>query len=133
MSKQQTVLTRNRSNSQRVATYGFGRDSLRGGRLRRLSYAVLEERRLLALGVLLTTLTNPNTALQQQGSQFGYTVAVGGPYTVVGTPYADLLGLSDTGLANVFNTSTGELVATLNNPPPATSDLFGNDVAVSAR
>jgi len=82
------------------------------------------------LGTLLASLSDPSTVLQDS-SQFGYAVAVDGPYTVVGTPYADVLGRTDAGRAYVFDTGSGNLLWTLNNPPPANFDFFGCSVAVS--
>ena len=105
-------------------------DSSKNQFARRLGIELLEDRRLLAVGDLLQTLANPSTT-PQMSSGFGYSVAADGPYTVVGTPEADLSGFYNTGVAYVFNTSTGVLVATLNNPTPATEDEFGYSVAIS--
>jgi len=85
---------------------------------------------MLNLGDLLQTLNDPST-LREIRSQFGYAVAADGNLTVVGTPYADIGGYSDAGRAYVFNSTTGALVATLNNPTPADGDNFGSSVAMS--
>ena len=97
---------------------------------RRLRVELLEDRRLLAMGDLLQTLADPSE-LAQDYSHFGYSVAVDGPYTVVGTPDANLSGCHWSGVAYVYNTGTGALVATLNNPTPDARDQFGWSVAVS--
>ena len=97
---------------------------------RRLAREFLEDRRMLDLGDLLYTLDDPGVT-PQADSQFGYAVATDGNLTVVGVPYADVGGLSDVGRAYVFNSTTGALVATLNNPTPTSSDYFGSSVAVS--
>ncbi|MCB9973220.1 MAG: FG-GAP repeat protein [Rhodospirillales bacterium] len=61
---------------------------------------------------------------------FGYSVAVSGTTAVIGVPFDDPGGVSDAGSAYVFDTTTGNLVATLNNPAPTASDYFGVNVAV---
>ncbi len=68
----------------------------------------------------------------QAGSEFGYAVASDGDLTVVGAPYADNQNYPDVGRAYVFNSTTGVLVATLENPSPTdSSDFFGYSVAIS--
>src|SRR5262249_44921930 len=78
-------------------------------------------------GALLTTLNNPSPGTDDY---FGYSVAVSGNTVVVGA-YQDDTGATDSGQAYVFNAVTGALVATLNNPSPATGDFFGYSVAIS--
>ncbi len=96
----------------------------------------LEDRRMLGLGDLLQTINDPNT-LPQWGSQFGSAVAADGNLAVVGTPWADVAGWEDNvGRAYVFNSATGALVATLDNPTPnnpvlGKADQFGVSVALS--
>jgi len=82
------------------------------------------------LGTLLASLSDPGT-VPQGYSHFGAAVAVDGPYTVVGTPQGGGIGESDSGMAYVFDTSGGALLATIINPTPATRDYFGLAVAVS--
>jgi hypothetical protein len=57
-------------------------------------------------------------------------VAVSGNTVVVGAPYDDT-GATDSGSAYVFDAATGNLLATLNNPTPASQDIFGPSVAFS--
>lgn len=97
---------------------------------RRLRLEFLEDRRLLAFGELLQTLVDPGAAAPAS-SRFGHSVAIDGPYTVVGTPCADLSSVDKAGVVYVFDSSTGALVATLNNPAPAYGDAFGWSVAIS--
>ena len=99
-------------------------------RRRRRVFEVLEDRRLLSLGDLLHTLYDPSS---QAGASFAYAVAADGNWTVVGTPWADAGSQTDAGRAYVFDSTTGALVATLQNPTPAYADRFGISVAVSGR
>jgi hypothetical protein len=46
-------------------------------------------------------------------------------------PYADIGGVTDAGVAYVYNRSTGALVATLDNPSPSGVDDFAAAVAIS--
>ncbi len=78
-------------------------------------------------GELLATLANPTPAI---GDGFGFSVAISGNTIVVGALLDDA-GATNSGSAYVFNATTGALVATLANPTPATSDIFGSSVAVS--
>ena len=78
-------------------------------------------------GNLLRTLNNPAPA-QRDG--FGNSVAVSGSTVVVGAPYDDT-GATSAGSAYVFDTASGNLLRTLNNPTPADYDSFGYSVAVS--
>ncbi len=80
--------------------------------------------------VPIATLNNPTPA---PSDQFGWSVAVSGNYVVVGA-YGDDTGAIDAGSAYVYDLSSMTPtvpIATLNNPTPAPSDLFGNSVAVS--
>src|SRR5437764_758657 len=78
-------------------------------------------------GALVATLNNPTPT---DSDYFGFSVAVTGNTVAVGAIQDDT-GAMDSGSAYVFNATTGALVATLNNPTPAASDLFGYSVAVS--
>jgi hypothetical protein len=98
---------------------------------RRLRLESLEDRRLLAIGDLLQSIVDPGTIDVQPASRFGYAVATDGDLTVVGVPFGDVDGTYNVGLAYVFNTSTDELLATLDNPTPAQNDYFGISVAIS--
>jgi hypothetical protein len=90
----------------------------------------LEDRRLLSVGDLLHTLADPSLN-PQTNSSFSNAVASDGNLTVIGSAFADLQSIQDVGRAYVFNTTTGNLVATLINPTPAYSDDFGISVAIS--
>ena len=79
-------------------------------------------------GALAATLNNPDPTA---GDWFGYSVAVDGTTAVVGASYDDPAGVGDAGTAYVFDTASGGLIATLNNPDPTAGDFFGNSVAVS--
>ena len=78
-------------------------------------------------GALTATLNNPSPTA---GDRFGQSVALSGNLAVVGAYVDDPGGVTNAGRAYVFNASTGALITTLNNPAPASSDLFGYDVAV---
>jgi outer membrane protein assembly factor BamB len=78
-------------------------------------------------GALVATLNNPTPA---SGDHFGSSVAVSDNTVVVGA-YHNITGGTDAGSAYVFNATTFTLVATLNNPTPASGDDFGISVAVS--
>ena len=88
----------------------------------------LEDRRLLSLGDLLQTLNDPSP---QARAYFGQNLAADGTLTVVGVPSAVVGGLQSVGRAYVFNSVTGGLIATLENPTPAANDVFGGSVAMS--
>ncbi len=81
-----------------------------------------------SLGSLLRTLANPTPVADDE---FGISVAISGTTIVVGAHADDTTG-TDSGSAYAFNSSTGALIATLSNPSPATTDIFGFSVAVSA-
>jgi drug/metabolite transporter superfamily protein YnfA len=81
----------------------------------------------VATGALLTTLTNPTPAADDN---FGCSVAVSGGTVVVGALYDDT-GAVNAGSAYVFDAATGALLTTLTNPTPAACDYFGFSVAVS--
>ena len=80
-----------------------------------------------ATGALLATLNNPDPTA---GDFFGYSVAVDGATAVIGAFRDDPGGISRAGTAYVFDTTTGALIATLNNPDPTLDDNFGFSVAV---
>jgi hypothetical protein len=80
--------------------------------------------------VPVATLNNPAPA---NFDQFGTSVAISGTRVVVGARFDDT-GAVDTGSAYVYNLSSGTPtvpIATLNNPGPATGDVFGSSVAIS--
>ncbi len=78
---------------------------------------------------LLHSIPPPPTGAQT-GAGLGYSVAVDGAYVIAGVPYDDTGGLNS-GVAKVFDSSTGALLFLLPNPTPAPYDMFGNSVAIS--
>jgi hypothetical protein len=78
----------------------------------------------------VTTLNNPAPTANDQ---FGYSMAISGMRLVVGTPNDDT-GATDAGSAYLYDLSSATPalpIATLNNPSPVVSDLFGSSVAIS--
>src|SRR5437879_4179908 len=75
----------------------------------------------------------PDATGPQQDAHFGTAVAADTNFHVVGAPTSDVGGITDVGLAFVYNATTGALLATLNNPTPAANDDFGVSVAVSGQ
>jgi hypothetical protein len=76
-------------------------------------------------GVLLLTITNPTPALDDR---FGFPVAMlGNDRVIIGARYDDTTG-PNAGSAYVFSVN-GNLLATINNPTPATDDYFGWSLA----
>ena len=82
-------------------------------------------------GVAVLTLNDPHP---ETAEYFGISVAVRGNLVVVGAYGKDLLGVSDAGTAYLFNlglpTPTVP-VATLNNPSPAASAMYGVAAALA--
>ena len=78
---------------------------------------------------------NPNGYNSGDDDQFGKSIAIGNNYMVAGADMEeDLPGGSGSGKAYVFNTSTGALTYTLDNPngyDTAVQDRFGFAVAIS--
>ncbi|MGB5960632.1 MAG: CHAT domain-containing protein [Coleofasciculaceae cyanobacterium] len=75
---------------------------------------------------LLQTFNNPTPGVSDQ---FGYSVSGLGANVLIGAPYKDVGGLIDVGSAYIFDSTTGALSQTLDNPTPAASDFFGWSVA----
>ena len=85
-------------------------------------------------GNLLYTLDNPNDFDTSQNDQFGFSVAISESYAIVGALAEDDPGGTDSGKAYIFDTSTGNLLYTLDNPNAyntLASDLFSRSVAIS--
>lgn len=80
-----------------------------------------------ATGLLLRTFNNPSPGINDL---FGRTVAISGGEILVGAINDDM-GTIDAGSAYVFDTATGSLLLTLNNPTPATGDWFGWALGIS--
>ena len=80
-------------------------------------------------GGLLWTLTNP--AIAPIGTLFGSGVSIDDSYLVVGAEVDNTDG-TDSGIAYIYDPSTGDLLWTLTNPGDAPDfDLFGSSVAIS--
>jgi sulfur relay (sulfurtransferase) DsrC/TusE family protein len=80
--------------------------------------------------VPVAALNNPGPAVDDQ---FGYSVGISGTRVVVGA-LADDTGASNAGSAYVYELSSATPtvpVRTLNNPSPATNDIFGLSVAIA--
>jgi hypothetical protein len=78
-------------------------------------------------GTLLATINNPDPDFGG-GDLFGFSIAgVGNDKLLVGAP-GDNTGASDAGSAYLFDTA-GTLLATINNPTPASNERFGSSVA----
>ncbi len=83
----------------------------------------------VATGSLLQTLANPAPASDDDfAGEKG--VALSSTFALVGNIRVDM-GASDAGAVYVFDTVTGSLVRTINNPTPETLELFGFSVALS--
>ena len=74
------------------------------------------------------TLTNPTNVA---GDNFGYSIDSSGNYLAVGAPNVDS-GITNSGIAYVYNLTTGALINTISNPndySTGTNDRFGWHVA----
>ncbi|HAA33557.1 MAG TPA: hypothetical protein DCE56_44800, partial [Cyanobacteria bacterium UBA8553] len=63
------------------------------------------------------------------GDLFGWSVAGVGTNVLIGAPFADQGAVTDAGRAYLFNSTTGTLLQSLNNPNPLPFDNFGYSVA----
>ncbi len=79
-------------------------------------------------GHLIRNLTTPNPVIN---GDFGWSVAVSVGRIVVGAPGESANGLTGSGRAYVFNSTTGLLRRTLESPSPATGGDFGYSVGAS--
>jgi len=70
----------------------------------------------LATGNLARTLDNLNSFGTSAGDGFGRTVGISGNYCIVGASAEDVYGYANSGVAYIFNVTTGALLHTLNNP-----------------
>jgi outer membrane protein assembly factor BamB len=87
-----------------------------------------------ATGVLLWTLDNPNAYDTSAVDGFGYSIAISDSYAIVGAPYEDDAGGTGSGKAYIYNSSTGALLWTLDNPNAygtTDGDYFGYSVSIS--
>ncbi len=85
-------------------------------------------------GSIINTIPNPNHYGTSSNDNFGVNVACTDTYTIAGAHSEDDATNNDTGVAYLFNTVTGALLHTLENPnqysTPA-SDFFGWDVGLN--
>lgn len=85
-------------------------------------------------GVLLHSLENPNAFGAGTNDFFGFSVDTTTTHTIVGTYFEDDAGGTSSGKAYIFNTTTGALLHTLDNPNPvdtSQNDWFGYSVGIS--
>ncbi|NJK62145.1 MAG: hypothetical protein HC921_05160 [Synechococcaceae cyanobacterium SM2_3_1] len=80
-------------------------------------------------GNLAFSLNNPDPDAEG-GDGFATALAAEGNLIVIGAPFDDTDG-ADAGIVYLFNRSTGNLVATLNDPTPEPQGNFGSSVAIS--
>ena len=100
--------------------------------------ASLTSQALIGLGVsrewsLFHTLDNPSAYDTSYDDSFGYSVAISGDRAIVGVRNEDDAGGLSSGKAYIFNTITGALVHTLDNPnayDTSAGDYFGSSVAI---
>jgi hypothetical protein len=78
-------------------------------------------------GNLLQTFNNPTP---EYFESFGYRVSLSGTSALIGAPY-DNTGATSAGSAYLFDTTTGNLLQTFNNPTPEDLDNFGISVSLS--
>ncbi|MFM7906245.1 MAG: hypothetical protein ACKPA9_14120, partial [Microcystis sp.] len=76
---------------------------------------------------LTKTFNNPTP---EDYDGFGYSVSLSGTSALIGA-YDDNTGAQYAGSAYLFDTTTGNLLKTFNNPTPEDSDNFGNSVSLS--
>jgi len=84
-------------------------------------------------GALVHTLNNPNPTGTSELDRFAESLAIDGDYAIVGA-YDEDTGASASGVAYIFNVTTGALVHTLNNPNAygtSSGDVFGWSVDIS--
>lgn len=79
----------------------------------------------ISTGTLLNTIINPDP---DQNDYFGYTIDASDDYVVASVARNDLAGTTDAGSVYVFDTSSGGLIYTIDNPNPQAYDRFGSDV-----
>ena len=85
-------------------------------------------------GGLLHTLVNPNDYDTSAEDRFGYAVSCSDTHTVVGAPQEDDAGGASSGKAYIYDTVTGGLLHTLDNPDPygtSVEDQFGQAASCS--
>ena len=76
---------------------------------------------------LTQTFNNPTA---EDFDYFGYSVSLSGTTALIGAP-SDSTGATGAGSAYLFDTTTGNLLKTFNNPTPQINDQFGASVSLS--
>ena len=79
-------------------------------------------------GALLWTIPNPGGA---SNDSFSYKVGISDSYAIAGAPLASPGAVNSSGIAYIFDPSTGGLSHTLSNPSPGIGDSFGWSVGIS--
>jgi FG-GAP repeat len=90
----------------------------------------------VSTGILTVTLNNPNPYGTSKDDYFGFSVDISSDYAIVGAYQEDDASGTQSGKAYIFETLTGSLVKTLNNPNPygtSKDDYFGSSVAISGQ
>jgi len=85
-------------------------------------------------GALLNTIQNPNAFGTSGSDQFGISLRITDTYTVSSASNEDDVGGLQSGKVYIFNTVTGALLNTLDNPNPVgtvVNDSFGNSLDVT--
>lgn len=88
----------------------------------------------ISTGILSYTLDNPNGYDTSLGDSFGFSVDIYGDNCIVGAVFEDDIDGTGSGKAYIFNTNTGVLSYTLDNPNTYSTSLgdnFGWSVAIS--
>lgn len=80
---------------------------------------------------LYQSILPPGSLGSPAGSRFGASVAASTSITVIGAPGVDMAGNPDVGQAFVFDTATGSLIRTFNNPTPTPVAQMGLSVAAT--
>ena len=78
-------------------------------------------------GALLQTFDNPDP---QDSGGFGESVSLSGTNALIGALWKDV-GATNAGAAYLFDTATGNLLRTFNNPDPQNDDTFGGEVKLN--
>jgi len=78
-------------------------------------------------GSLMVTLSNPSP---ESHNRFGHNVSIDGDFALVGA-YSDRQDGNFSGRAYIFNATTGNLLWSLHNPTPVSSEQFGFSVSIS--
>lgn len=78
-------------------------------------------------GALLHTLLNPD---QTATDYFGRSVSIDGAYIAIGTERNDIGATTDAGTVYIYDTSTGNLIRTIDNPEADASDYFGRTIEI---